>query len=449
MGLFRNYKTKKERRPRSLFQSLCVSMASIVLSLVMLVGTTMAWFTDQTVSATSTIKAGQIGNTANSVSVMPVSQMSTMSLTGEGQSDWQALPTEGQTALFGEGVFSPGTVRTVCIKLENNGDLPTRYSVALIMEKDSNVTLSNKLMFAYKQFLPTSQTDGGRQDAQEDMNAYVAEFTSDTALLATEENGVMPDGQVPLIKLQANAYFPVGILPAALEQKGDICYYAFSIYLPSNETISDIGEDGVKVYLEVNATQMTAENVPEVWDGIRATASEALDGHVEDGVTSFTVNSPADLAGVANILRIGNAGQTYIININADLDMNHKPWTPIDTAANVQIVGNNHILYNLDASGTASGLFGTISGSLTVSNWSFSGGSSTGYGEEGKAGMLAGNATGGVELSGLKAQNVQVKAGTAGGFVGQGGGTETDFETINCTVVTEAVASPESSGEGS
>ena len=63
--------------------------------------------------------------------------------------------------------------------------------------------------------------------------------------------------------------------------------------------------------------------------------------------------------------------------------------------------------------------------------------------------MLAGNATGGVELSGLKAQNVQVKAGTAGGFVGQGGGTETDFETINCTVVTEAVASPESSGEGS
>lgn len=445
MGLFRNHKTKKEHRSRSLFQSLCVSMASIVLSLVMLVGTTMAWFTDQTVSATSTIKAGRIGNTANAVSVMPVSQMSTMSLTGEGQPSWQALPTEGQTALFGEGVFNPGTVRTVCIKLENNGDLPTRYSVALIMEKDSNVTLSEKLMFVYKRFLPEQpQTDENRQAAQEAMNAYVAGFTSDMALLSAEENGVMPDGQVPLIELQANAYFPVEIPTATLEQKGDICYYAFSIYLPSDATTSEIGDKGVNVYLEVNATQMTAENVPEAWDGIRATASEVLDGHEENGVISFTVNSPADLAGVANILRIGNAGQTYIININADLDMNHKPWTPIDTLANVQITGNNHILYNLDASGEASGLFGTISGTLTVSNWSFSGGSSTGYGDTGKAGMLAGDATSNVELTCLKAQNVQVKASTAKVFVGQGSGTETGFETINCTIATEIVASPES-----
>ena len=55
MGLFRNHKTKKEHRSRSLFQSLCVSMASIVLSLVMLVGTTMAWFSDTVTTGTATL----------------------------------------------------------------------------------------------------------------------------------------------------------------------------------------------------------------------------------------------------------------------------------------------------------------------------------------------------------------------------------------------------------
>ena len=65
MGLLRNYKTKKERRPRSLFQSLCVSMASIVLSLVMLVGTTMAWFTDETTSSTFIITSGTVDSTVS------------------------------------------------------------------------------------------------------------------------------------------------------------------------------------------------------------------------------------------------------------------------------------------------------------------------------------------------------------------------------------------------
>ena len=37
MGLFKLPTTKHQRRPRSLFQSLCVSMASILLSLIMLV----------------------------------------------------------------------------------------------------------------------------------------------------------------------------------------------------------------------------------------------------------------------------------------------------------------------------------------------------------------------------------------------------------------------------
>ena len=117
---------KSGRKPPSLFHSLYVSMASIILSLVMLVGTTMAWFTDTTTSAVYTIKAGNIGTT-NAQVLNP-----TATVSADNPDIWQALPTTSdEGALFSAAPYTPGTAQTVYLKLQNDGDLPTRYRVSL------------------------------------------------------------------------------------------------------------------------------------------------------------------------------------------------------------------------------------------------------------------------------------------------------------------------------
>lgn len=429
MGLFRNHKTKKERRPRSLFQSLCVSMASIVLSLVMLVGTTMAWFTDETTSSTFIITSGTVNSTVSYATPANVSTYSTEeNNTGL---EWSVLPQgeERKDELFA-GVYRPGECKTVFLKLENSGTLPACYRVSLQMTQSSDLAFSEQLRFGYKVF--SSEQDAIRFASSENALAKADTYTGENA------------GCDKLSAHKVDAYQAANTTAVVTLTSGQSSFLVMSIFMPVETNTAEMmveenttNAPKVEVRLTIIASQLTTENVPEPWDGVTVTASEQLE-KPEGTENIYNINSPADLAGIANILNdseVQNSTQPVTINLNTDIDMNNKPWTPIDTAIPVTIQGNGHTIYNLNASGEElknAGLFGSAQ-TLTVTSLNIVGGQAIGTNA---AGMLAGTVTGKAELTAVNVENVTVQApsGYANPLVGTGTVTQDNGNASNYTI---------------
>lgn len=426
MGLFRNHKTKKERRPRSLFQSLCVSMASIVLSLVMLVGTTMAWFTDETTSSTFIITSGTVDSTVSYATLANVSTYSTEeNNTGL---EWSLLPQgeESNSGLFA-GVYQPGNYKIVFLKLENSGTLPACYRVSLQMTQSSDLAFSEKLRFGYKVF--SSEQDAIRFASSGNALAKADTYTGENAgcdkLSAHKEDAYQAANTTAVLKLLS----------------GESSYLALSIFMPeetnTTEMMVEENTPKVEVRLTIIASQLTTENVPEPWDGATATATEKLE-KPEGTVNTYNIKSPADLAGIANILNdseVQNSLSSVTINLITDIDMNNEEWKPINTTIPVTINGNGHTIYNLNASGeglTNAGLFGSAQ-TLTVTSLNFVGGQAIGTNA---AGMLAGTVTDKAELTAVNVENVTVQApsGYANPLVGTGMVTQDNGNASNYTI---------------
>ena len=394
------------RRPPSLFRSLCVSMASIVLSLIMLVGTTMAWFSDTTTSAAYTITAGNIDSSGAKVLPAAVSQSE------DGSTPWTDLPTEGTTGtpLFSTTPYTPNTAQTVCMKLHNDGELPTRYRVSLQLIGNSNA-LSDKLQYGYTTF--DNESDlidfAGKSDEE---RASASVYGTNTDCLSNHS--------LKAYKAQ-NTTCQVDLEPSADK------FLALSIFMPGNTVTTDLPKDQtVQVRQTVIATQKAADTVPDAWDGETATATEALK---KDDDGAYLITSPADLAGAAAMLRT-NAVSNCTLRQTADIDMKSQPWTPIDTNAAVTLDGAGHTIYNLTAGAdTNAGLFGSV-GSLTASQLTFSGGSAKAVET---AGMLAGHADT-ANLTAVCANNVTVSAASASPLVGSGAVTENACAVSNYTV---------------
>lgn len=389
---------KSGRKPPSLFHSLYVSMASIILSLVMLVGTTMAWFTDTTTSAVYTITAGNIGTTNAQVLNKP-----------DNPNSWQALPTTpGEGTLFSAAPYTPGTAQTVYLKLQNDGNLPTRYRVSLQLVSDVN-ELSNRLRYGYKLF--TTQDELMKFAEQETLAVAGTYDKCDTLSLHS-----------------TNAYAAQeATCQTDLKNPGDAAYLALSVFMPAESTTTDLlANQTVQVQLTLSATQLAAENAPEAWDGATATATENLQ-KADDG--AYLITSPADMAGAAAMLR-ANAVESCTLRLTTDIDMNNQQWTPIDTTAAVVLDGAGHTICNLNAGGTENaGMFGTVQ-NLTAANLTFAGGSAAGTTA---AGMLAGHADT-ATLTAVCAQDITVTAPTANPLVGSGRVAETGCNVSNYSV---------------
>lgn len=125
-------KKASDAREPSLYRSICTSIISTLLSLVMLVGTTFAWFTDSITSGIYTIQAGNL-KTATSYCV---------ELPKTGEPTWLPL-NEGNMSMFGGMTFTSGDAQTAYLKLENN------------IEEESKVDVVYKFRFA-----STSETEG-------------------------------------------------------------------------------------------------------------------------------------------------------------------------------------------------------------------------------------------------------------------------------------------------
>ena len=121
-------KTSDAREP-SLYRSICTSIISTLLSLVMLVGTTFAWFTDSITSGVYKIQAGNLATATSYCTELPAS----------GEPVWFPL-NEGNMSMFGGMTFTSGDAQTAYLKLVNSSSGDVVYKFRFESETETEGT---------------------------------------------------------------------------------------------------------------------------------------------------------------------------------------------------------------------------------------------------------------------------------------------------------------------
>lgn len=128
----RNETEPDQVREPSLYRSLCTSLLSTLLSLVMLVGTTFAWFTESITTGVYTITAGKLSTV-------------TSYCTDLDKLDWQLL-NESNTTLFGGMTFSNSNpTQAAYLKLENESSNPVKYLICFLCDSETAGTLQKSV----------------------------------------------------------------------------------------------------------------------------------------------------------------------------------------------------------------------------------------------------------------------------------------------------------------
>lgn len=126
----RNETEPEQVREPSLYRSLCTSLLSTLLSLVMLVGTTFAWFTESITTGVYTITAGKL---------------STVTSCCKTWGDWKLLEN-GNTDLFSGMAFNaPDATQTAYLKLENESPNPVKYLISFLCDNETAGTLKKSV----------------------------------------------------------------------------------------------------------------------------------------------------------------------------------------------------------------------------------------------------------------------------------------------------------------
>ena len=113
---------------RATKRALLTSVMALVMCVVMLVGTTFAWFTDTASTGVNKIQAGNLDIEVE------------YTLDGE---EWAKL--DEATDIFQKGLWEPGHTEVVALKFKNNGNLALKYSINMnIVDETVGVNKFNK-----------------------------------------------------------------------------------------------------------------------------------------------------------------------------------------------------------------------------------------------------------------------------------------------------------------
>ena len=150
---------------RATKRALLTSVMALVMCVVMLVGTTFAWFTDTASTGVNKIQAGNLK--------MEV-QYRTSNAEGTDSATWKSLTDK--TDLFGtEGtLFEPGHTRVVELKIKNAGNLAFKYKIGMNVVSEQLGTNKDGREYKLSNYLKVAATaiqaypaEGGIADVME------------------------------------------------------------------------------------------------------------------------------------------------------------------------------------------------------------------------------------------------------------------------------------------
>lgn len=217
-------KTSDAREP-SLYRSICTSIISTLLSLVMLVGTTFAWFTDSITSNVFTITAGNfpaetyywVGN--GEPTEFPSDETNREATTG----GWQDV--EENAAIFNGMQFnsegssqSPQTVYLALVNKSDQNAATCRFYFESVAESNSEGSNNIRDMLTFTCALVEKQEDNGAikwvstsegtkklsdftttsEDGTAIQNPFVVEVEKNTTKYVALTIGMNTDGSAPI-----------------------------------------------------------------------------------------------------------------------------------------------------------------------------------------------------------------------------------------------------------
>lgn len=240
-------KRTANRRAAALRQALMLSISSMLICTMMLVGMTYAWFTDSAVTAVNAIHTGTVN-------------ADLMYRTSDGT--YRRLAQN--TSLFADTItpWVPGHVEIKYLKIENNGTLPIRYSLGVnasmsktnsqgetLLAKDE--TLLAKLQFAFIPLSNSTETITLSADCSTYTLASSSQSTNYTPLSNTYSNS------------SANE---LGTLTSSGTDGSTAAYYAFILYYPSESTGNYSNNQDVLIGLRLLAIQQKNTEAFQVTD---------------------------------------------------------------------------------------------------------------------------------------------------------------------------------------
>jgi hypothetical protein len=269
-------RNSKPKEP-SLYRSLCISILSMFLSTVMLVGTTFAWFDSSATSAVSTITAASQFNTTqaisqdtirlavNSASAVAFYDSDNASETDISLDDLPWSPfTSNSGSPFSSVPFSPGDSQVIFLRLDNTGSSDSTYRLALNLLSEApgktadgqEVSVSGNLVYGYEVLNTTDLFElavfnpADRADSDTEATNFVTDSLSEHR---GERNGdiITYGGNICSVTLSA----------------GTVKYVAIALYMPENVELPEfvaLPTIAVQLAMTVEQASTTEPQQPNV-----------------------------------------------------------------------------------------------------------------------------------------------------------------------------------------
>ena len=265
-------------------RALLTSVTALVMCVVMLVGTTFAWFTDTASTGVNKIQAGNLK--------VDIVDESGNSLDGK---TLNFKDFNGKTDILWE----PGaTFFTQGFKIANEGNLALKYKVVV-----SGITGDTGLLKVMKFDVVSAMTKTGSE----------VNFTATPGQLLPSATGT------PSV---SDVYYLRGRMAenAGNEYK-NMTLTGISVTVYATQLASEF--DSID-----NKYDENADYSADVWDGTSATAAE-LTVATDTTAMTVTIDSGKLLAALAQSVNDSKDYSDYTIKLTKNLDLNGNEWTPI------------------------------------------------------------------------------------------------------------------------
>ncbi len=299
-------------------RALFTSVMSLIICVVMLMGTTFAWFTDSVTSGRNTITAGNLDIELEYTATPDVAD------------SWTNV--KDSTAIFDDSaLWEPGHTEVVYLRMKNVGTLDLKYHFGMNIAEETPATnvygkefnLSTYLKYGFVDYTAKFATRAEAIDAVKDSAVALDEYNV---------NGTMLNGTEKVMAL--------------------VVYMPETVGNEANYRGTDIPT--IQLGIDLFATQLESEEDsfgPDYDAGAPWVGGSDLSWYTDDSDAEvFVIDTPAELAGFAEIVNgtavVGSTfamrstpvtvqdtfeGQT--VTLGADIDLNGYAWTPIGQPA--------------------------------------------------------------------------------------------------------------------
>ena len=216
-------------------RALLTSVMALVMCVVMLVGTTFAWFTDTASTGVNKIQAGNLDIELAYKNAETVKNSST---------DTKFEPVTKETNVFmKDALWEPGHVEYVVLKISNAGNLALKYKLGINIANEEGSTNVYDKPFNLSDYIKFAVLDGDRTEG---------DFDRDTLVAAAGEGTELSKGYTPEEKhLKTGEDNTVTLVVWMPKSVGNEANY---------KVAEDITAPSIGLGINVVATQLTYEN---------------------------------------------------------------------------------------------------------------------------------------------------------------------------------------------